>query len=123
MGPLLTPQKAIENELACYYHGDELPPLHSTAFRVSLRRRTWASAVRLRRAVGPDAVAQLITALQSMKSEPYGFLMCVVIEATLIGWPDDPCDWAVFQQIVDQIIEQLRGSAMDQIRTPARLRS
>lgn len=108
MGPLVNPQIAIENELACYYHGDELPSLHSAAFRLSLRRRTWASAVRLRRAVGESAVAQLVCTLQSMQTEPYGFLMCVVIEATLIGWPDDPRDWAVFVEIINQIIEQLR---------------
>lgn len=107
MAPLLSPQRAIENELSCYYHGDELTSLHSAAFRLSLRRRTHASAVRLRRAVGHAAVAQLVAVLRSLKAEPYGFLMCVVIEATLIGWPDDPRDWAVFCEIVEQICEQL----------------
>jgi hypothetical protein len=107
MGPSKTPEKAIENELSCYYHGDELASVQSAAFRLSLRRRTWASAVRLRRSVGEPAVAQLVRVLESLHAEPYGFLMCVIIEATLIGWPDDPRDWMVFREIVEQIIHHL----------------
>ena len=31
-----------------------------------------------------------------------------IITSTMIGWPDDPKDWAVFNELVDQIIDYLR---------------
>ena len=107
----MTAHKALENELSCHYHGDELTSVQGAAFRLSLRRRTWASAVRLRRAVGESGIAQLIEELKALKTAPYGYLMCVIIEATLIGWPDDPRDWAVFRELVDQLIGHLQPAA------------
>jgi hypothetical protein len=103
-----SPHQAIENEFGCYYLGDELPPLQSDAFRASLPQRTWTSAIRLREAVGEDRVGDLIRALESLKTTPDGILMGEIESATLIGWTDDPQDWAVFQGLVDQIIDFLR---------------
>ena len=107
MSAIKTPQKAIESEFVCYYNGDELNE-RSDEFRSQLPRMTWASARRLRNAVGIEQVPDLIAMLESMKAEPYGPMMSVIINRTMIGWPDDPKDWAVFNELIDQIIDFLR---------------
>lgn len=109
MGQISTPHQALENEFSCYYLGDELPPLQSDAFRSSLPQRTWASAIRLRQAVGDDNIGELINTLESLKESPDGALMGEITTATLIGWADDPKDWAVFQNLINQIIKYLQS--------------
>lgn len=108
MGQTLDLHKALEHEFVCYFNGDELPVVHSEAFLASVPQRAWASAHRLRRAVGEDKVAELIDVLQALKEEPDGTLMSVIAARSLVGWQDDPQDWAVFQKLLDQLIGFLR---------------
>src|SRR3990167_5374747 len=107
MSWIKTPQQAIESEFVCYYNGDELNE-RSDEFRAQLPMMTWASARRLRNAVGAEKVPDLIGVLESMKAEPYGPMMSTIITSTMIGWPDDPQDWAVFKDLLDRIIDFLR---------------
>lgn len=108
MGQNSSPHQAIENEFSCHYLGDELPPVQSDAFRTFLPQRAWASAARLRHAVGYGRVDELISIQESMKATPNGTLMGEITHATLIGWVDEPKDWAVFQNLIDQLIRFLR---------------
>ena len=108
MGQTLDPRKALEQEFVCYWNGDELPAVQSEAFLSSLPQRAWASAHRLRRAVGEDRVGELLDVLRSLKEEPGGVLMSVIAGRSQISWQDDPQDWAVFQRVVDQLIDFLR---------------
>lgn len=108
MGQTVEPQKALEQEFVCYWNGDELPAVQSEAFLSSLPQRAWASAHRLRQAVGEEQVDALIDVLRSLKEEPDGVLLSVIAGRSQISWQDDPRDWAVFQGIVDQLIDFLR---------------
>ena len=108
MGQILDPHKALESEFVCYFNGDELPVVHDEAFLASLPQRAWASAHRLRHAVGDDKINELIAVLQSLKEEPEGILMSVIAARSLVAWQDDPRDWAVFQNLINQLISFLR---------------
>ena len=108
MGQTVDILKALEDEFACYYHGDELPPVHSEAFHDSLLQRASASASRLRRAIGDDNVNHLISVLESLKRNSRDDLLSSITEATLLGWADDPQTWAVFQHLIDQFVASLR---------------
>lgn len=103
-----SPQEALDQEFSCYYNGDEIGFVRSESFCATLPQRAWASARRLRHAVGENRLPELIDVLESLKAEPHGPLMCKLMEGSLTWWTDDPQDWAVFQALVDQIIEFLR---------------
>lgn len=109
MGQIISLDKALENEFSCYYHGDELPPVRSDVFLTTLPQRTSASSLRLRRAIGDERVLDLIDLLKSLKDDPCGATMSVITNATLVGWADDPQSWAVFQSLIEQLIEALRS--------------
>lgn len=109
MRPPKTPQEALDSEFTCYYSGDEISSVQSESFRSTLPRQAWDSAHRMRSAVGENHIPALVAVLESLKAEPYGPLMCNLMEGSLIGWADDPQDWAVFQILVDRIIQYLNA--------------
>lgn len=108
MSFIQTPQKALESEFCCYYNADELGFVNTPEFRNSLPRRAWESAQRLSEHVGTDKIADLVALLLSMKAEPYGDMMLVIMQTSLMGWQDDPESWAVFKDLIDLIIKNLR---------------
>ena len=102
-----SPQEALDDEFSCHYNGDEIS-VRSESFRATLYQRAWASARRLRHAVGENNLPELINVLASLKAEPYGTLMSNLMEGSLTWWADDPQDWAVFKDLVEQIITYLQ---------------
>jgi len=104
----LDPPAALDHELSCWYNGDELGSVRTEAFRTSLPRRAFDSAERLRQLVGEDKVAELIGVLETLKSEPNSTLMRNLMEGSQTWWADAPQDWAIFQNLVDQIIKYLQ---------------
>lgn len=105
----IEPQRAIESEFVCYYNGDEIGFVNNDAFRISMPRRAWDSAHRLRHAVGDDKLVELIGNLEFLRANADAPQMINLMEASLTWWADDPQDWAVFQDLVDRIIKNLQS--------------
>lgn len=105
-------QKAIKSEFTCYYQLDELPATWADqALRTELPQRAWASALRLRRVVGPASLPALAALLLEMRNDPSHPLVQRIGSSTMMMWSDEPEDWRVFQQLIDQIIGNLQADS------------
>lgn len=102
--------KAIKSEFTSYYQLDELPaPWTEEVLRTQLPQRARASAIRLRRVVGEDNIPALVGIFEEMRNDPGHALIQRIGSSTMMVWSDDPEDWRVFQQLIDQIVANLRS--------------
>jgi hypothetical protein len=103
----IEPSRAIRREFVTNYQLDELPAWTEENLRGELRRRTWASAVRLREMVSPERLPEVIELLRAMREDPHHPLLAEIEVSTMMIWSDEPADWQVFQLLVDRIIDEL----------------
>jgi hypothetical protein len=96
----------VEQEVCCYYNGDE--PLWSR-FEALLPDLAAGSAARLRQQA-PEFVDELAALFEAMRADPAHPLSLAFLRAATFGgtWSDDDVLWRRFQDLVDRAIAELR---------------